>query len=198
MGYKHADLLNYAKNSNLIIAKGENVRNAKKFSDLTPTKQKIVRDEYKKFIAKQKKKAPGTIIDLEREFTPRNVNSNNLVKPAGLKKGEKFKVKTDAGYSSLHSPYVKTAIYQSATLFTTDAEGVTFKKFTAKEKKNPQFSKRGEDQETKKHLLPIAEWYLDAEKGSKAYKEASEMSNNPIYRKRFTIDYINKRIIQVL
>jgi len=57
MGYKHADLLNYAKNSNLIIAKGENVRNAKKFSDLTPTKQKIVRDEYKKFIAKQKKKS---------------------------------------------------------------------------------------------------------------------------------------------
>ena len=134
MGYKHADLLNYAK-TKLIMKHAPSVKNATKFSELTPTKQKIVRDEYKKFIAKQKKKAPGTIIDLEREFTPRNVNSNNLVKPAGLKKGEKFKVKTDAGYSSLHSPYVKTAIYQSATLFTTDAEGVTFKKFTAKERR---------------------------------------------------------------
>jgi len=58
MGYKHADLLNYAKNSNLVIAKGENVKNAKKFSDLTPTKQKIVRESYKKFISKKKKSAP--------------------------------------------------------------------------------------------------------------------------------------------
>ena len=81
MGYKHADLLNYAK-TKLIMKHAPSVKNATKFSELTPTKQKIVRDEYKKFIAKQKKKAPGTIIDLEREFTPRNVNSNNLVIPA--------------------------------------------------------------------------------------------------------------------
>lgn len=58
MGYKHADLLNYAKSSNLIIAKGDNVKNAKKFSDLTPTKQRIVRESYKKFISKKKKSAP--------------------------------------------------------------------------------------------------------------------------------------------
>jgi len=55
MGYKHADLLNYAK-TKLIMKDAPSVKKATKFSELTPTKQKIVRDEYKKFIAKQKKK----------------------------------------------------------------------------------------------------------------------------------------------
>ena len=57
MGYKHADLLNYAK-TKLIMKDAPSVKKATKFSELTPTKQKIVRESYKKFIAKQKGKAP--------------------------------------------------------------------------------------------------------------------------------------------
>ena len=56
MGYKHADLLNYAK-TKLIMKDAPSVKKATKFSELTPTKQKIVRESYKKFISKQKKKS---------------------------------------------------------------------------------------------------------------------------------------------
>jgi len=49
-------LLRYAKESNLIIAKGENVKTAKKFSDLTPGKQKIIIESYKKKVKTAGKK----------------------------------------------------------------------------------------------------------------------------------------------
>ena len=151
-----------------------------------------------------KRSEGGKMIDLDREpgYSPQKVNSNDLVKPSGIKKGEKFKIKTDAGYSTDRSPYVRSAEYKSANLFTTDNEGVTLKKFTAKQKKERGFSKRLEefspDEEAKQHLLPIAEWYLDAEEGSKAYKDSYEMRRNPLNRLRFTVDYTNKRIIQIL
>jgi hypothetical protein len=145
----------------------------------------------------------GKMIDLDREpgFPPQKVNSANLVRPTRMKKGTKFTVKRDAGYSSHISPYVSTAEYQSAKLFTTDEEGVTFKKFTAKEKKDKKFSKRLEDfgdAPEKEQLLKIGEFYLDAEKGSEAYKEARQMVNPIFSRYRFTVDYKNKQIIQVL
>jgi hypothetical protein len=166
-----------------------------------PKKKLGVKIEKPKEVKKEQPK--GKMIDLDREpgFAPQKVNSANLVRPSGIKKGTKFTVKTDAGYSSHISPYVSTAEYQSANLFTTDEEGVTFKKFTAKEKKDKQFARRLEDfgdAPEKEHLLQIGDFYLDAEKGSEAYKEARQMVNKIFSRYRFTVDYKNKQIIQVL
>lgn len=59
MGYKHADLLNFAK-TKLLMKNTANVKNATKFNELTPTKQKLVRSEYKKFIAKKAKNIKGS------------------------------------------------------------------------------------------------------------------------------------------
>ena len=61
-------LLRYAK-TKMTMKETESVKNAKKFSDLTPTKQKLVIDSYKKQLKKKKKKKGIKLPDIDK-FKP--------------------------------------------------------------------------------------------------------------------------------
>lgn len=137
------------------------------------------------------REAGSKMIDLNRESAPEYVNSKDLFKPPRFRNGEKFTFKFDVGYSSHISPYARTAIYTPSG-FITDKEGLTLKKFTPKEMKDPKYGmpEMGE-------AMEYAVYYLDAEPGTKSYRESREMRYNKFNRIRFAVDYKTKQILEV-
>ena len=145
---------------------------------------------------------PGKMIDLNRESAPENANTNDLVKPPGFKKGEKFRFNYDVGYSSHVSPYARTAIF-TPSKFITDKEGVSLKKYTQKQMKDPKYKRYYEKNYLKSELpqredlMKYAVYYLHATPESKSYKESYQMRDDIFSRRRFVVDFKKKQILNI-
>jgi ABC-type Fe3+/spermidine/putrescine transport system ATPase subunit len=75
-----AKILKFAKTKSVYRTQ-KNVIEAKKFSDITPTKQKLLREQYAKRVAKKKvaKKKPATPKPKEKELKDMSVATLNLI-----------------------------------------------------------------------------------------------------------------------
>jgi len=180
----------------------KNVKDAKLFSDLTPAKQKIIKEQYEKRRVKKSKNItnitgsppsknrietgklnPGKVVkekrqEINRETPPTKILPSSLIEPKGFKSGETFKVVYDTGIRESYFP--KEVII-----------GEQIKKYTAAQKKSEKYTSSlvGENVEEKKKLLNgsyYGDYYL------------SVKGHSNIYRPRFIVDFKKKKVLQVV
>ena len=108
MRYIDAHLLNYAK-TKLSMRDAPSVIKATKFSDLTPTKQKIVRDEYKKRLKKKKDvyKIGGIGVMKQPEKVDTTKGGAGMGKSISITEGKKFREQFKGGAKITWLDHVK-------------------------------------------------------------------------------------------